>query len=441
MSAVTLTKGQQAAADAFFAFLMSTATFFNISGTAGTGKTFLMSYLCKTVMKNYQDACSLLNIKTEYETIYFTALTNKAAEVLEHSIGLPVQTIHSFMSLTVRDDYATGRSFITKTNKWSQRRRIILFIDECSMIDVALLKLIKETFVDCKIIYVGDHAQMAPVGEQISQIYADIAPENFAVLTEPVRNAGTPALVDLCAQLRETVETGVFRPIMPVPGVIEYLPHSLMEDHLRAAFQDLDPACRALCYTNDRVHSYNSFIRTDVRNLPEKPFVGETLVVASASLARNGKMLQVERDMKLTSVSDLQQDNRFDAIFPDGLPIEYWEVEASTDSQPGVKFCFRMPKETERINYAKKHFARIKQWGDYYELRDTYADLRDKAACTVYKSQGSTYDFVFVDLDNIGASFDAQQVARMLFVAISRARSKVYLYGSLPGRYQGVRAA
>lgn len=441
MSAVILTKGQQAAADAFFAFLMSTAPYFNISGTAGTGKTFLMSYLCKTVMKNYLDACTLLNLKPEYDTIHFTALTNKAAEVLEKSLGLPVQTIHSFMNLTVRDDYKTGRSFITKTNRWSEKHKIILFIDECSMIDTGLLKLIKATFINCKIVYVGDHAQMAPVGEQISEIYADIAPENFAVLTEPVRNAGTPALVDLCAQLRETVETGVFRPILAVPGVIEYLPHQLMEDTLRAAFADLDPACRALCYTNDRVHSYNTFIRTDVRNQTAEPVVGETLVVASASTTRNKKLLQVERDMTILSVSSLQQDARFNDIFPDTLPIDYWDIEGMTDSQPDSRYAFRMAAEPDRVSYAKRHFARIKQWSDYYELRDTYADLRDKAACTVYKAQGSTYDFVFVDLDNIGASFDAQQVARMLFVAISRARSKVYLYGSLPGRYQGVKAA
>ena len=95
----------------------------------------------------------------------------------------------------------------------------------------------------------------------------------------------------------------------------------------------------------------------------------------------------------------------------------------------------------ERVNFAKKVLSKQKEWADYYELRDTYADLREKSACTVYKSQGSTYDFVFVDLDNIGTSFDAGQVARMLFVAISRARSKVYLYGSLPQRYQGVKAA
>jgi exodeoxyribonuclease-5 len=441
MTAVTLTAGQQSAADAFFSFLMGTHTYFNISGTAGTGKTFLMAYLANQVMKNYYDACKLLNIKPEYHTVHFTATTNKAAEVLEQALSKPVQTLHSFMALTVRDDFKTGKSFITKTNSWTQHKQIILFIDECSMIDRQLYKLIKETYINCKIVYVGDHAQMAPVGETISEIYADIAPENFAVLTEPVRNAGSPALVQLCAQLRETVETGVFQPIMAVPGVIEYLPHSALEDKLRESFLDLDPACRALCYTNDRVHGYNEFIRTDVRNQPAEPIVGEILVVAQTSTASRGMTLNVERELVLKEVGPIEIDDRYDDIFPDGAPIEYRTVACHIVNRPTEVFKLRLAVQQERVNYAKKHFAKQKQWSEFYGLRDSYADLRDKSACTVYKSQGSTYDFVFVDLDNIGTSFDAGQVARMLFVAISRARHRVYLYGSLPHRYQGRNAA
>lgn len=439
MTEIKLTSDQQAAADAFFTFLMTEDRHFNISGTAGTGKTFLMGYLSEKVMENYRDACKLLNIKPEWRNVAFTATTNKAAEVLEHSLNKPVQTIHSYLNLVVRDDFRTGKSVISKTANWHQINNMILFIDECSMIDETLYSFIKETMVNCKIVYVGDHAQLAPVGETLSKIYGDIAPENFAVLREPVRNAGQPELVQLCAQLRETVETGVFRPIMPVPGVIEYINHARMEELLHEAFSDEDPAVRALCYTNERVQAYNQFIRTDVRGKPAHPEVGDIYVVASASTSLNGKPLTVEREITITEVQPLQADHRYDHLFPDGEPIEYHECTGTTSH--GLKVNVRMPMQFERVGFARKALAKAKEWTDFWSLRDEYADLRDKTACTVYKSQGSTYDFVFVDLDNIGTSYDAGQVARMLFVAVSRARQGVLLYGSLPRRYQGVKAA
>ena len=40
-----------------------------------------------------------------------------------------------------------------------------------------------------------------------------------------------------------------------------------------------------------------------------------------------------------------------------------------------------------------------------------------------------------MDIGNIGTSFNPQQVARMLFVGASRATTKLYLFGKLPGKY------
>jgi len=42
-----------------------------------------------------------------------------------------------------------------------------------------------------------------------------------------------------------------------------------------------------------------------------------------------------------------------------------------------------------------------------------------------------------MDIGNIGTSYDAAQVARMLLVGASRATTKVYLYGRLPAMYHG----
>src|SRR5690606_25117534 len=94
-------------------------------------------------------------------------------------------------------------------------------IDEYSMIDSELKRIIHEGTHKCKIVYVGDHCQLNPVMESKSPIDRFSLP--FYELTEPMRNAGQSALIDLCKQLRETVETGVFKPIQIVPGVIDHL--------------------------------------------------------------------------------------------------------------------------------------------------------------------------------------------------------------------------
>lgn len=441
MTTVVFTDDQQAGADAYFDFLFSDAKTFVISGGAGVGKTFLMSKLCSDTMKEYQDACKLLGQTSVYDQLTFTATTNKAAEVLEQTLKLPVQTIHSFLGLKVQNDYKTGKTRLIKTNSWKKRYKHIVFIDESSMIDSMLYQTILESFENSKIVFVGDHAQMAPVDEQLSPVYQNVDPDNFVFLAEPVRNAGTPALVDLCAQLRGTVETGRFQPIMPVPGVIDYLTDAQMEAELHACFQDPEPSARVLCYTNDRVQTFNDYIRSDVRGLPTQIQEDDILVVAQTAQALNGDNINVERELKVLKLGPIQIDDNHTDLFPDNQPITYREAVVQLLSGGAVTYTVRIPEEMPRVAYAKQHYKKTKSWQQFFGLQETYADLRDKACCTVYKSQGSTYDTVFIDIGNIGTSFNAEQVARMLFVAVSRATTRVCLYGRLPGRYQGEKAA
>jgi ATP-dependent exoDNAse (exonuclease V) alpha subunit len=436
-----LTQGQQKASDAFFEFLMSEEPFFSISGPAGTGKTFLMSHLCETVMQHYHDACKLLDIKPEFFNLAFTATTNKAAEVLEQSLKKQVSTIHSFLGLRVRNDYRTGKTLLDKTRNWHVRKKYVLFIDECSMIDAHLLKLILETMQDSKIIFVGDHAQMAPINEKQSQLYDLLKPENFCVLTEPVRNAGQPALVDLCAQLRHTVETGEFSPIEPAKDVVTYLNDNQVLQKLDELFKDPDPSCRVLCYTNERVQEYNQHIRQSVRKLPEEIQVGDVLVVAQNGKAISGDIINVEREIIVEELIGIEEDHSVNFIFPDEKPIQYYRAKIRNLSGAQISWIVRIPLQPERVTYAVKAFAKKAEWHFHYRLKEDYMDLREKAACTVYKAQGSTYDTVIIDLNDIGKSFDAAQVARMLYVGASRARKQIYLFGSLPWRYQGARVA
>jgi len=430
-----LKPGQQAAADAFFNFLFTSDPYFVISGTAGVGKTFLMSHIADSVMEDYETACKLLGREKIYHSAVFTALTNKAADVLEQSLHVPVPTIHSFTRLVVKQDYKTGKTHLKKRQDWAKRTNLIVFIDECSMIDSQLFDLLQETFENCKIVFVGDHAQMSPVDEALSPIYRHVDNGNFVTLTEPVRNAHVPELVTLCSQFRTTVETGEFRPIKPVPGIIEYLTDAAMEQKLDEYFSSSSQDARVLCYTNARVQQYNDHIRTNVQKLSSHFSVGDILVTGS-TYATPGHILNVERRVFIEHMGPIELDEDHNDIFPDNLPIEFQKTRI-TILATGSCIEVNLPRNRDRVDWAIKHYKKCKDFRSYFELRDRYIDLRDRYASTVYKAQGSTLETVFIDLGNIGTCYKAEQVARMLFVAVSRARSKIFLYGSLPRRYQG----
>lgn len=435
---VTLTEDQQKASDAFFGFLMGDAKTFVLSGGAGVGKTFLMGHICKSVMQDYETACALLGIDKQYDTLAFTATTNKAAEVLEDSLSVPVSTIHSYMGLKVQEDWKTGKTRITKTSLYQVRRKYIVFIDESSMLDEEMYSLILKTFLDSKIVFVGDHAQMAPVNEDLSPVYENVDPDNFVFLSQPVRNAGNPALVNICKQLRHTVETGEFRPIEEVPGSIEYLDNDQMQAKLIKTFKDdLDPSSRILCYTNSRAQDFNSYIR-EIRGKGARIQAGDHLVCASSGYqtrCRNKVVLHSEREVVVHEVTSEVINAGMEDVSPDGLPVLGRVIQGTISSYPGVPLSMAVPADPWQWRETIKTLAKAKDWPRYFQLKGDFVDLRDKAACTVYKSQGSTYDHVFVDLGNIGTSYDPKQVARMLFVALSRAKSKVYLFGNLPGKY------
>lgn len=427
-----LTKDQQKGADAFFQFLFSPAKTFILSGGAGVGKTYLMSHLKNNMHKRYNEACALLGEPIKYTNVVFTATTNKAAEVLEKAVNEPVKTIHTYLHLTVEQNFTTGKTTIKRTNKWLPINNSIIFIDEASMIDSALYSEILRTCLDCKIIFVGDHAQMAPVKEEISPIYSSVIKKNFIFLSEPIRNANSPALMNLCDQLRNTVETGNFTPIKQVPGHIEYLDKQQMQSKIDETFLSENADARILCYTNKRVQGYNEHIRA-LRGKSAKLEPGDIMVVAQ-SYADKGIILSVEREIIVKSVESQTLTYNFNVQEPHEPDLEYYyariKLLGTTDS-----LKVKVPKDPLYLDSLLKRMAKKKLWQDYYIAKGTFVDLRGKEACTIYKSQGSTYHTVFMDIGNIGTSFNPQQVARMLFVGASRATTKLYLFGKLPGKY------
>lgn len=429
-----LNQGQKDLAEVFYQFLFSAdiEKEFIVSGPAGVGKTYWMGYIIDVVMPRYHEMCKLLGITPEYEMVVMTAVTNKAADVLSKATGYNAQTIHSFLNIIVKNDFKTGETKLSKHPKnWHVHEKLILFIDECSMIDTELYKIIQEGTHKCKIVYVGDHKQLAPVKETLSPVYKHNAP--FFELTEPMRTK-LPELQALNQQLRDTVGNGVFKPIQIIPGVIDHLDDNQLQTMLQQTFNQQTLDSRVLAYTNQRVIEFNDYIRYDIRKLPSTLKAGEYLVNNSpVKLGLSNQVIPAEQTVKVIFNSGSSTDMIIEKVY-----LDYDDILVSDDY--GHEFLLKIPTNRTHYNELLKYFSssKVKNWAAFFKLKEQYADLRPRDAATVHKSQGSTYDSVFVDLGNISTCRQPDQVARMLYVALSRARNHIYLYGELVSKYGGL---
>jgi hypothetical protein len=425
-NSLSLNQGQEEAANAVFQFLFSSDKEFSVSGPAGTGKTTLMKHIVDHTLKEYQDSCALLGKRyIDYELV-LCATTNKAAEVLSQSTGLETQTIHSFMNLKVFDDYKTGQSKVSRTAKWTVHTHKLIFIDEASMIDSKLSEhILQGTDNTCKIVYLGDHCQMNPVMEDISPVYRK--PKHSAILTEPMRNAGQPALIALCDALRHTVETQEFFQISPVPGVIDYLPPAQAEHFINSTFYEEESGARVLVYSNSRAKEYLEYIR-DLRGYPDLFSVGERLI-SNSGLQIGKHFIRVEEEFVVQEIVKKPYDKSVDT----DVTLEVYDVSVKS-TRSNTSFTMIVPVDMDHYKALMKFYAKQKNWTVFYHLKNNHPDLRQKDAATVYKAQGSSYDTVFLDLQNIGKCTDSDQLARMLYVGASRAKSRLVLFGELPQR-------
>ena len=237
MSLNTLTPEQQEACDKFLGFLLSEEKEFYLFGAAGCGKTFLTQHFISELVDKYKNTAKMLGLPITDYVIAVTATTNKAVEVLNQGKvfngDLYVETIYKLLGIVVKEDYSTGKTYLTDTNKQLVIYDSIIFIDECSMLPTQMLNYIRKKTKNCKIIFIGDSYQLAPVNEKP---HWNSTPENVTVsLKTPVRNQNKTSLISLCSQLRKNVDDNTAN------GFIEG-----MED---GTFKPQNPATRAQAAT------------------------------------------------------------------------------------------------------------------------------------------------------------------------------------------------
>lgn len=419
----SLNQGQQDAAGEFLSFLLSDEKEFVLRGPAGTGKTFWMNHSLSAVLKDYKNVSDMLGKTPKPFKIRLTATTNKAAEVLTQVTGIGATTLDSFFGLRLKRK--NGKHYRQTTRNTVEHTNTILFIDEASMLDQELYGILhRYTHSSCKIVYLGDDRQLAPVGEDISQVFINAT--TGAELSQPMRNAGQPALMQLCANLRESVVTGNFQQIQHTPGVIDIVDEAQAEQEINTLFQNPNVDARILAHTNQRVESYLQHIR-DLRGLPPTFIKGERLINNEAK-EYGANVVRAEQELEvleeLNAPSDIQVMN-----MASGITINAYILRISSPSNPnGASITAMIPTNFKAYRALKNKAYSMANWDAFNWLSDRFFILRGKDASTVYKAQGSTYDTVFLDVHNILKCSDDAQMARLLYVGASRARNRLIIY-------------
>lgn len=415
MSDLTLTEGQQDAYEAFVKFIMSELEcVFVLEGYSGTGKTTLVQTVLDRLPKILRTS-KLIQPQTHKNwDIVLSATTNKACEAFSLITGETVKTIHNILGLRVHKDYSTGKTSLVPRRGAEPLQDTLLVIDESSYIDRPLLELIFDRTINCKILFIGDPAQLLTVGCTKPPVFN--AGFYTAKLSQVVRQAEGNPIIDLATAFRNTVNTGEFFSFTPDNQHIKYLDRSDFEDAIIDEFDDMTwthNRSKVLAWTNKTVIRYNHAIRNAVKGAPEF-HVGD-YAVCNHYVSRGKTSLKTDQLVHITNISKATSD----------LGV------AGHDFTVDNKHVVFMPSS---VDDKKQRLSQAKREKDYQSARtieEQWIDLRAAYACTINKAQGSTYDTVFIDLDDIKKCNSGDQIARMLYVAVSRARHTVYLCGDL----------
>lgn len=413
MPPFTLTHDQQNAMDALLNFILDPIeTVFVLKGYSGTGKSTLIKHLLES-LPNLIKTAKLVNPKQKTYEIELTATTNKAAENFEQITGLPVGTIHSCLGLRVQTDYKTNTTTLIPS-KSIAKEGCLLFIDEASYIDKQLLGYIFKLTTNCKIIFMGDPAQLTPVKAQGTPVFD----ANFsgAALTQVVRQAEGNPIVELSTKFRETVNSGEFFQFVPDGNHIQYMDRDTFDNAIVAEFSRPDwkyKDSKVLGWTNKCAINYNHAIADSVKGDPN--FQVGDYAVCNKFVMSGKKSIKTDQLVCITNIEP---------------PSEEYGVSGNRITLDYVNTFF-FPKSLQEKNALIKA-ARAEGKFNIVERADSqWIDLRAAYAQTVNKSQGSTYDRVFIDLDDISKCTCGNTMARMLYVGVSRARHQVFLTGDL----------
>lgn len=426
---VELTDDQTKSLEAVKKFILSDETYFIIDGFGGTGKSTLIRKIIEEV-RAMREVTEKLGGSVIPSNFYITATTNKAVDNLSSffgDLGITASTIHSLLNLRVHTDYTKNTTHLLQSRKPDLYDSFII-VDEYTKIHdepnnnvFDYLDSSMRYFKNCKVLFVGDRFQQTDFKGNRAYIYTK--PFGKTALTETVRAREGSTIATNNHMLRKAVDTLQYSELL-IDGVETVMVDS--DTFLQMAidsFKNKENA-KVLAWKNKTVNYYNKTIKEHVSgngSLQAGDSAINNFYVPSPS-SKATDSLSTEEEVFITYMSP---KTTYDDTGIEGnwinLSKRSRQFFLPTNQEDRKLFEKRLRANKEIPSLDKHHVLK--------KMDETLVDLRPVYASTVDKSQGSTYDTVFIDLDCIMSCRMLPAQTRLLYVANSRASKKVVLTG------------
>lgn len=418
-----------------------------IKGYAGTGKTNMVAALSKT-LPSFKWRSVLL------------APTGRAAKVLSNYSKKPAQTIHKkiFIKIPTHDG---GVAFSLAENKHTNT---IFVVDEASMIGLdnpssdsvyhsLLESLLEYVFsgTNCKIILVGDTAQLPPIGSNESPaLNIDYLKASYNLqikhieLKQVARQEDASGILKNATHLRECI----------INFKDEFPKISLHKDVVRLTGEDLEDALNTaysnygfndvllVTRSNKKANLFNQAVRARVRYMDEDLCGGDLMMVvknnyfwldekSEVGFIANGDSLEIKKIVRrkelygfnfaecIVKLSDYENIPELTVnLLLDSI---YTEVPSLTKDQQQELFTNVMEDVAdEPIKGLRMAYLRKNPYFNALQVKFNYA-------VTCHKAQGGQWPCVFIDQGYLTKEMLNVEYIRWLYTAFTRASEKVYL--------------
>ena len=417
-----------------------------LKGYAGTGKTTIVSALVKFL--------PLFNFK-----YVLLAPTGRAAKVMSSYAKRLSLTIHKKIYRQTAEQGEEVPAFSLQKN---YHEKSVFIVDEASMLSddkgygnaSLLADLIKYVFQNSsnRILFIGDDAQLPPVGKISSPgLDAQYLTNHYrlhvveTVLTEVMRQAQGSGILFNATNLRAELvkepftikfQTSNFKDIFKMTG-------ERLEDGLRYAYDKYGIDNTAIiCRSNKMAVQYNEFIRRQIHFMDSELEAGDFLMIVKnnyvyqsdetpGGFLANGDFLEVVKVINFEDVYGLrfadleirlsdydEHPNLRVKIILDTLHAE--TPALSTDAYRNLykqvaEDYLDLPSKTERKEAIKKD-----PYLNALQVKFAYA-------LTCHKSQGGQWKVVFVDQGYLVDDMINKEYIRWLYTAVTRASEELFL--------------
>ena len=422
-----------------------------IKGYAGTGKTSSLKAMVQ--MLPFFDYKSLLLAPTGRAAKVMSAYTKKAAF-----------TIHKVIFKTAIDKESGRWQFKRQKN---YHKRAVFIVDEASMLsdqkEYGQASLI-ESLLDFvfeqpgnKLIFIGDTAQLPPVGVNRSvALVATYLRKEFnlnlidTTMRSVMRQSLESGILHNATILRQQIDnkkSSVSFETLDFPDVFK-MNSDRLEDGLRYAYDKFGQAQSVIiCRSNFAANQYNQLIRRNIFFFQDEIEAGDHLMIvrnnylyqlekASSGFLANGDFVEIMKiihfeerygfrfatlELRLTDYPD---EEKFEAkVLLDTLHTK----TASLESDQSRKLYREVAAEYQDITNPKLLSAAMKEDPYLNALQVKFA-----YALTCHKSQGGQWEGVFVDQGFLKDNVVDQEYLRWLYTAVTRATKELFLVNFRP---------